>query len=74
MILDPSTPAQARVSLIAALTYLIMPIDLMPDFIPVAGFSDDLVALTAVISLWQNHITPEMKFRAKCKLDKWFPI
>ena len=74
MVMDASTPPQARLSLIAALSYLIMPLDLMPDFIPVAGFSDDLVALTAVISLWQHHITPEMKFRAKCKVDEWFPI
>ena len=74
MILDSSTPAQARVSLIAALTYLIMPIDLMPDFIPVAGFSDDLVAITAVISLWSQHMSPEIRNRARKKLDTWFPL
>ena len=74
LIIDNSTPPQVRVSIIGALTYLIVPVDLIPDFIPASGFSDDLVALTAVISLWQHHITPEMKFRAKCKLDKWFPI
>ncbi|ABX08511.1 YkvA family protein [Prochlorococcus marinus] len=74
MVLDTSTPAQARVSLLAALTYLIMPIDLMPDFIPIAGFSDDLVALTAVISLWSKHMTPQIKSRARRKLDTWFPL
>ncbi len=74
LILDPHTPQKARVSLIAALTYLIMPIDLMPDFIPVAGFSDDLVALTAVISLWSQYITPEIRNRAHKKLDLWFPL
>ena len=74
LILDNSTPPQVRISIIGALTYLIVPVDLIPDFIPASGFSDDLVALTAVISLWQHHITPEMKFRAKCKLEKWFPI
>ena len=74
LLIDNSTPAQVRISIMGALTYLIVPIDLIPDFIPASGFSDDLVALTAVISLWQHHITPEMKYRAKCKLDKWFPI
>ena len=74
LIMDNSTPPQVRISIMGALTYLIVPVDLIPDFIPASGFSDDLVALTAVISLWQHHITPEMKFRAKCKLDKWFPI
>ena len=74
LIMDNSTPPQVRISIIGALTYLIVPVDLIPDFIPASGFSDDLVALTAVISLWHNYITPEIKFRAKCKLDKWFPI
>ncbi len=74
LIIDNSTPPQVRISIMGALTYLIVPIDLIPDFIPASGFSDDLVALTAVISLWQHHLTPEMKYRAKCKLDKWFPI
>ena len=50
--------------MLAALTYLLMPLDLIPDLIPVAGFSDDLVALTAVISIWSNHITPEIRERA----------
>tara|TARA_B100000965_G_scaffold305179_1_gene264003 strand:+ start:921 stop:1286 length:366 start_codon:yes stop_codon:yes gene_type:complete len=74
LIIDNSTPPQVRISIIGALTYLIVPVDLIPDFIPASGFSDDLVALTAVITLWKHHITPEMKFRAKTKLDKWFPI
>jgi uncharacterized membrane protein YkvA (DUF1232 family) len=34
-----------------ALAYLIMPIDLIPDFIPVIGFLDDLVVLIIGISL-----------------------
>ena len=74
LIMDNSTPPKVRLSIMGALTYLIVPFDLIPDFIPASGFSDDLVALTAVISLWQHHITPEIKFRAKSKLDKWFPL
>ena len=74
MMMDISTPSQVKVSMLAALTYLLMPVDLMPDFIPVAGFSDDLVALTAAISLWRNHMTPQIKNRARLKLDKWFPV
>ena len=74
LLMDNSTPPQVRISIMGALTYLIVPVDLIPDFIPASGFSDDLVALTAVISLWQHHITPEIKFRAKSKLDKWFPL
>ncbi|HGY5554836.1 MAG TPA: YkvA family protein [Prochlorococcus sp.] len=74
MLLDESTPAQARLTMLAALTYLLMPIDLVPDLIPVAGFSDDLVALSAVIGLWSNHMTPQIRNRARSKLDRWFPV
>ena len=74
MLLDASTPAQARLTMLAALTYLIMPIDLVPDLIPVAGFGDDLVALTAVVGLWSNHMTPQIRDRARRKLDRWFPV
>ena len=59
--------------IVAGFIYFIYPVDLIPDFIPAAGFSDDLVALTAVISLWKNYLTPEIQYRAQRKLDKWFP-
>lgn len=74
MAIDPFTPAQARVSLMAALAYLIMPFDLFPDFMPVVGFSDDFVALTAVLSIWSKYMTPAIRKRAEKKLNKLFPI
>ena len=73
MVLDPYTPAQARVSLMAALAYLIMPFDLFPDFMPLVGFSDDFVALTAVLSIWSKYLTPSIRARAENKLNKLFP-
>ena len=74
MVLDQTTPPQARLTMLAALTYLLIPTDLIPDFLPVAGFSDDLVALTAVIGLCSKHITQEICVRAQRRLDRWFPL
>ena len=74
MALDPFTPGQVRVSLMAALAYLIMPFDLFPDFMPVVGFSDDFVALTAVLSIWSKYMTPSIRARAEKKLNKLFPF
>ena len=74
MSIDPYTPAQVRVSLMAALAYLIMPFDLFPDFMPVVGFSDDFVALTAVLSIWSKYMTPSIRARAEKKLNKLFPF
>ena len=74
MAIDPFTPAQARISLMAALAYLIMPFDLFPDFMPLVGFSDDFVALTAVLTIWSKYMTPAIKIRAERKLNKLFPF
>jgi len=73
LVLDPATPPQVRLTMVAALTYLLLPADLIPDLLPVAGFSDDLVALTAMISLHHNHITDSIRQRAQRRLDQWFP-
>ena len=73
MMLDASTPAPARLTMMAALSYLLMPADLIPALLPVAGFSDDLVALTAMMGIWNQHITPEIRDRARRRLDRWFP-
>ncbi|MEB3324371.1 MAG: DUF1232 domain-containing protein [Cyanobacteriota bacterium] len=73
MLLDGGTPAQARVTVLAALTYLVLPADLIPDFIPAVGFGDDMVALTALLGLCSRHITPQIRDRAQRKLDLWFP-
>jgi uncharacterized membrane protein YkvA (DUF1232 family) len=73
LLLDAKTPPQVRITMVAALTYLLVPMDLIPDFIPAAGFSDDLVALTALLGLCTTHMTEEIRIRAQRKLDRWFP-
>ena len=73
MLMDGATPHQARLTVLAALTYLVLPVDLIPDFIPAAGFSDDMVAITALLGLCARHLTPAIKSRAQRRLDSWFP-
>jgi uncharacterized membrane protein YkvA (DUF1232 family) len=73
LLLDGKTPPQVRITMVAALTYLLVPMDLIPDFIPAAGFSDDLVALTALLGLCTTHMNEEIRIRAQRKLDRWFP-
>ena len=74
LLLDPATPPQVRLTMLAALTYLLIPLDLIPDFVPAAGFSDDLVALTALLGLCSTHMTDAIRLRAQRKLDRWFPL
>lgn len=55
-----------------ALGYLILPVDMIPDTVPVMGFSDDLFTLFAAIHSISNAITQDKKDKAKQQLEKWF--
>lgn len=70
--LDPATPRKAKLIIIGALGYLILPLDLVPDFIP-GGHLDDLGVITAAV--WQviKSITPDIKSKAARKVTEWFP-
>jgi uncharacterized membrane protein YkvA (DUF1232 family) len=63
-------PVKAKTLIIGALGYLILPADLVPDFIPALGFTDDLTALLVAIRAVGKHITPEIKQHAKEQTDK----
>lgn len=58
--------------IIGALGYLILPLDLIPDFIPVAGFADDAAALAAVLKMVASNVTPEIEAHAKAKANELF--
>lgn len=55
-----------------ALGYFILPIDFIPDFIPVAGYTDDLAALLWAFYSVAKNVTPEIEAQAKRKLHDWF--
>jgi uncharacterized membrane protein YkvA (DUF1232 family) len=46
---DPETPRGVRVRLILLLGYLALPLDLIPDFIPVLGYADDAIVVALVL-------------------------
>ena len=58
--------------IIGALGYMISPIDVIPDAIPIAGLTDDLAVLIYVLKKFWVDVNPEIKERAKKKLDNWF--
>ncbi|WIY00788.1 YkvA family protein [Amycolatopsis mongoliensis] len=46
---DETLPRGVRIRLALLLAYLALPIDLVPDFIPVLGYADDAIIVTAVL-------------------------
>lgn len=53
---DPETPIWVKGLCIGVLGYLIVPTDVVADFIPVLGYGDDLAALTAALATIVAHM------------------
>ncbi len=61
MMRDPRTPLPLKGLLAAALAYLALPIDLVPDAIPILGQADDLTILLLVLDLFIQNAPKEVR-------------
>ena len=64
--------AANKAMIIGALGYMISPLDVIPDAIPIAGLSDDLAVLLFVLKKVWTDIDPEIQQKARERLSKWF--
>lgn len=69
--LDPGVPFRAKALIAGALAYLIIPTDLMPDFVPFMGYVDDAAAFTALIGTVAHHITDVHRDEAKQMIQRF---
>ena len=61
-----------KAMIIGALGYLISPIDVVPDAIPIAGLADDLGVLVFVLKKVWTDVDPDIQVKARQRLAKWF--
>lgn len=66
---DPATPMRDKAVLLGALAYFIMPVDAVPDFITLLGFTDDLAVLTLALRTASGAIREEHRQQARAWLD-----
>ena len=69
---SPTISKADKGKIYGALGYFILPTDLVVDFLPIVGYSDDLAALMIALHAVATNITPEVKAQARAKLSKWF--
>ena len=62
---DRQTPVQVKAVLIGAIAYFVVPTDLVPDYIPMIGYTDDAAVLAAAVKLVASHITPDHREAAQ---------
>lgn len=69
---SPNMPKSQKLIILGALGYLILPIDLVADFLPMIGLADDaLIIIKAVMSVYKN-VDASMEQEAHALLKKWF--
>lgn len=65
-------PLKDKAIIIGALGYLISPLDVVPDAIPIAGLGDDLAVLIFVLQKVWGDVSEDVKEKAQNKLRDWF--
>ncbi|SEA46361.1 YkvA family protein [Microbulbifer marinus] len=66
---DPRTPLLAKLLLIAVVAYALSPIDLIPDFIPLLGYLDDLLLLPLGIWLAIKLVPPDLWLELRARAE-----
>jgi uncharacterized membrane protein YkvA (DUF1232 family) len=67
---SPEVPKSSKMIIVGALSYLIFPVDLIPDFIPVVGLVDDASIILAAVYKVISYIDDDIKNKAKVKMTK----
>lgn len=65
LMFDKTIPLKIRSIFMGALGYFILPTDLVADFLPLIGFTDDIALISYVIANAIEYITPEIKEKAR---------
>jgi uncharacterized membrane protein YkvA (DUF1232 family) len=70
VIKESNAPMWAKSTAMAALGYLISPIDAIPDLLP-GGFIDDIGVVTAAFAILVSYITDEIQLKAWQMMPEW---
>nr|WP_279401273.1 YkvA family protein [Piscibacillus salipiscarius] len=68
----PEIPKKVKATILGALGYFILPVDLLPDAFVGIGYTDDLTILITAIYQVTGYIDDDVKSKARGKIEEWF--
>jgi uncharacterized membrane protein YkvA (DUF1232 family) len=68
---DPDAPLWVKAACAAALGYLILPLDAIPDALMPFGYLDDVAVMAAALAGIAAHVRPSAKATAAAKVRQW---
>ena len=71
LLVSGKVPLKIRLLIVTALGYFVLPADLISDFIPALGFSDDIAFLTYAFNQASHYADDTIKKKAEQKLKSW---
>ena len=68
----PELPAKVKTVIMGALAYLVLPVDVVPDLLPVVGYTDDVAVLAYALLQALPYIDDEVNAKAEQMVQKIF--
>jgi uncharacterized membrane protein YkvA (DUF1232 family) len=68
----PETPRWAKATVYGALAYFVVPLDAIPDVVPMAGYTDDLGVLAVAVVTIARYIDGPVRDKTTRLLARWF--
>lgn len=67
-VIDPSTPGRVRGVLLAALAWFVLPAAVMPEFVAVLGFTNEIAVTAIAVRMIRKHLKEQHYVRARAAL------
>ena len=67
---DPRTPWWLRIFALLIAAYVLSPVDLIPDFIPVLGYLDDVILVPLAIRLLMRWLPEDVRVDARARAER----
>jgi uncharacterized membrane protein YkvA (DUF1232 family) len=67
-VMDPATPGRVRGVLLAALAWFVLPAAVMPEFVAVLGFTNEIAVTAIAVRMIRKHLKEQHYVRARAAL------